>query len=271
MRPNPVRGAESRRVLRHPRGSLTRTAIFRFNGALGDFLPPDQRHETIACSFNPGQSVKHLVESLGIPHTEVAAIQANGNPVDFSYLVEDGDQVQVYPLTADQLADDPRFILDNHLGRLAVYLRMLGFDSLYRNDFQDEELAMLASEQDRILLTRDRHLLMRNQVRRGYWLRSKTPQVQLEEVVRRYDLGPWAVPYRRCMRCNGLLQPVEKEKVLDQLKPLTRRYFDDFCICTDCRQVYWKGSHFARMQELIEQVMLKDNPEHAPPDRTHPE
>jgi uncharacterized protein len=257
--------------VRYPQGSLTRTATFRFDGALGDFLPPNQRDETITCSFNPGQSVKHLVESLGIPHTEVDAIQVNGSPVDFGYLVADGDHVQVYPLMVQELADDPRFILDNHLGRLAVYLRMLGFDSLYRNDFQDEELARLASEQERILLTRDRHLLMRNQVRRGYWLRSKTPQVQLEEVVSRYDLSPRAAPYRRCMRCNGLLQPVEKEKVLDQLKPLTRRYFDDFRICTDCQQVYWKGSHYERMQELIEQVIHKEITEPAPSNRTDTE
>ena len=237
---------------------MTLTATFHFNGALGDFLSSEQCNAAIACSFNPGQSVKHLVESLGIPHTEVAEIQVNGALVDFGYLVADGDQVQVYPLTVESPADEPRFILDNHLGRLAVYLRMLGFNSLYRNDFQDEELAQLASQQERILLTRDRRLLMRNQVRRGYWLRSKTPQVQLEEVVRRYDLACRAAPYRRCMRCNGLLHPVEKEKVLHQLKPLTRRYFDDFRICADCQQVYWKGSHYERMQALIEQVIRKD-------------
>jgi uncharacterized protein with PIN domain/sulfur carrier protein ThiS len=222
---------------------------------LNDFLPPGRRAEASPCTFNPGQSVKHLVESLGIPHTEVLAILVNGSPVEFSYLVEDGDQVQVDPIESEMLPGDPRFILDNHLGRLAVYLRMLGFDSLYRNDFQDEELARLADEQERILLTRDRRLLMRSQVQRGYWLRSKTPQVQLEEVVRRYDLGSRASPYRRCMRCNGLLQPVDKEAVLDRLQPLTRQYFDDFRMCTDCRQIYWKGSHYEHMQQLIEQVI----------------
>ena len=222
---------------------------------MNDFLSPGWRGAAIPSTFNPGQSVKHLVESLGIPHTEVAAIQVNGSPVEFSYLVEDGDQVQVYPITSEKLAGEPRFILDNHLGRLAVYLRMLGFDCLYRNDFQDEELARVASEQNRILLTRDRRLLMRNQVTRGYWLRSKAPQVQLDEVVRRYDLTTRASPFRRCMRCNGLLQPVEKEVVLDRLQPLTRQYFDDFRMCTDCRQIYWKGSHYEHMQRLIEQVV----------------
>ena len=238
---------------------MSRAAHFYFNGALNDFLPPVQRGEAIPCTFNPGQSAKHLVESLGIPHTEVAAILVNGSPVELSYQVEDGDQVQVFPVTSESLAGDPRFILDNHLGRLAVYLRMLGFDSLYRNDFQDEELAHLTSEQDRILLTRDRRLLMRNQVTRGYWLRSKSPKEQLSEIVHRYDLISRVAPFRRCMRCNGLLEPVAKEMVLDRLQPLTRLYFDDFRICTDCRQVYWKGSHYERMQQLIEQV-VKEKP-----------
>jgi len=231
------------------------SATFYFVGALNDFLPPGWRGEAVPCQFNPGQSVKHLVESFGIPHTEMAAILVDGSPVDFSYLVKDGDQVQVYPITSDSPTGDPRFILDNHLGRLAVYLRMLGFDSLYRNDFQDEELAHLASEQDRILLTRDRRLLMRNQVTHGYCLRSKVPHEQLAEVVSRYDLSSRASPFRRCMRCNGLLQPVKKEMVEDRLQPLTRLYFDDFHMCSDCRQVYWKGSHYEHMQRLIEQVI----------------
>jgi hypothetical protein len=234
---------------------MSRSARFCFVGALNDFLTTSQRGEQISCGFNPGQSVKHLVESLGIPHTEVAAILVDGRPVDFSYLVKDGDQVQVYPLMAERPPGEPRFILDNHLGRLAVYLRMLGFDSLYRNDFQDEELAQIAYEQERILLTRDRHLLMRNQVTRGYWLRSKKPHEQLAEIVRRYDLSSLVAPFRRCMRCNGLLQPIEKVKVLDRLQPLTRLYFDDFRMCIECQQIYWKGSHYERMQELIEQVV----------------
>ena len=234
---------------------MSRSANFQFVGALNDFFPPGRGGEAILCQFNPGQSVKHLVELFGIPHTEMAAILVNGSPVDFSYLVEDGDQVQVYPITSESPAGDPRFILDNHLGRLAVYLRMLGFDSLYRNDFQDEELAQLASGQDRILLTRDRQLLMRNQVTHGYWLRSKVPHEQLAEVVSRYELSSRASPFRRCMRCNGLLQPVKKEMVEDRLQPLTRLYFDDFRMCSDCRQVYWKGSHYERMQRLIEQVI----------------
>jgi len=230
-------------------------AYFHFNGALNDFLPPDGRSLSIRCTFNAGQSVKHLIESLGVPHTEVVRILVDGNPVDFSYQVADGDRVEIYPAVTVQLqASEPSFILDNHLGRLAVYLRMLGFDALYRNDFHDGELARLSSQEGRILLTRDRRLLMRAQVTQGYWVRSKIPRQQLSEVVQRFNLNAEIVPFRRCMRCNGMLKPVAKEAVLDRLEPLTRLYYDEFHICNDCGQVYWKGSHYEHMQLFIDQT-----------------
>ena len=238
---------------------MSRQAYFHFNGALNDFLPLDGRGLSIRCTFNAGQSVKHLIESLGVPHTEVERIQVNGEPVEFSYQVADGDRVEVYPASPIQLqASEPGFILDNHLGRLAFYLRMLGFDALYRNDFHDGELARLSSQEGRILLTRDRRLLMRNLVTQGYWVRSKVPRQQLLEVVQRFDLRAAIVPFRRCMRCNGMLQPASKEAVLDRLEPLTRLYYDEFRICRDCSQVYWKGSHYERMQRFIEQAFLRE-------------
>ena len=167
-----------------------------------------------------------------------------------------GDRIEVYPLAHDGILPlqpwEVRFVLDNHLGRLAGYLRMLGFDALYRNDYQDDELAEVSEHQDRLLLTRDRRLLMRNQVKRGYWVRSKIPRQQVSEVVGRFVLAGQVVPFRRCIRCNGLLQAVSKEEVLDRLQPLTRQYFNEFRICPDCGQIYWKGSHYERMQHLIE-------------------
>lgn len=236
---------------------MSRTASIHFLGSLNDFLPPKKRGQAAVLSFNCGQTIKHLIESLGVPHVEVGCILAAGRPVDFSYQVEDGDVLEVYPLTPVQENRDEerRFILDNHLGQLAIYLRMLGFDALYRNDFQDEELANLASQKDRTLLTRDRRLLMRNQVERGYWVRNTLPRQQLVEIVQRFDLRRWISPFRRCMRCNSLLQPVEKTAVLDRLEPLTRLYFEEFRICPDCHRIYWKGSHYERMRRFIEQVL----------------
>ncbi|MGD9092305.1 MAG: Mut7-C RNAse domain-containing protein [Anaerolineales bacterium] len=238
-------------------------AQFRFYGALNDFLPKRQQQATIACTFKLNQSVKHLIESLGVPHVEVNRILVNEEEVDFGYLVQDGDEVEVYPIPQNairlQVADDHRFVLDNHLGRLAVYLRMLGFDAQYRNDYQDEELAQISSEERRVLLTRDVRLLMRNQVSHGYWVRSKIPRQQLLEIVNRFNLVEKVTPFRRCMRCNGVLKPVSKEVVLDRLEPLTKKYYDDFRICPDCEQIYWRGSHYERMQTFLQQVLFDAN------------
>ncbi len=148
-------------------------------------------------------------------------------------------------------ADRPRFIADNHLGRLAAYLRMLGLDTLYRNDYQDEELAQVSAREGRVLLTRDRRLLMRSQVLYGCCLRSALPVEQLGEVVRRYGIDREAHPFERCLRCNHPLQPVSKSAVIDRLQPLTRRYYDEFSICPSCNQVYWRGSHTENMARLI--------------------
>jgi uncharacterized protein with PIN domain len=243
-------------------------ASFRFFAELTDFFSTNHRQAIFTLHFNGRQSVKHLIEAQGVPHTEVALIRVNGAPAGLSYIMQDGDRVEVYPISMvcqedagkilNGQAGDPRFLLDNHLGRLAVYLRMLGFDTLYRNDYQDEELARVAQADGRILLTRDRRLLMRSAVASGYWVRSKIPRDQLQEVVRRFDLGGAAAPFRRCLRCNGLLQPVDKSAVLDRLEPLTRRYFDDFHICPDCGQIYWRGSHYERMQKLVQEIQRSD-------------
>jgi hypothetical protein len=234
-------------------------ARFLFHTDLIDLLAPHRREAEIDIPPNGDQSVKHLIESLGVPHTEIGKVLVNGVQVDFGYLVKERDLVEVFPCpnaeNADSVEGLPRFILDNHLGRLAAYLRMLGFDALYRNDFQDEELARVCNREERILLTRDKRLLMRNLVRRGYWLRSKIPHRQLEEVVRRFGLAGMTQPFQRCVRCNEPLVHVRKQDILHRLKPLTRQYFDDFRLCPACDQIYWKGSHYQHMCQLIEQVL----------------
>jgi uncharacterized protein with PIN domain/sulfur carrier protein ThiS len=238
-------------------------ARLQFHAELNDFLPPARRQICFVHTFNGRVSVKDMIESLGVPHTEVAGILVNGVWVDFAYLVQEGDRIDVYPASAQgdtapptllrpPLVGTPRFVLDTHLGQLAAYLRMLGFDTLYRNDYSDEELARLASAEGRILLTRDRGLLKRSIVTYGYYLRETDPQRQVAEVLRRFDLVPAIRPLRRCMRCNGLLRPVPKEAISARLEPKTRAYYDEFSICETCDQIYWKGSHYERMQVLIQ-------------------
>jgi uncharacterized protein with PIN domain len=185
--------------------------------------------------------------------------------VDFSYIVQDGDSIQVCPTSNGYiglLTDREKivsktelcFVLDNHLGKLAIYLRILGFDTLYRNDFQDDELAEIASNDERILITRDRGLLMRKIVKYGYLIRNKIPKEQLVEVARRFGLNGMIKPLQRCLRCNNLLVRVNKRDVMSRLEPLTRLYYDEFHYCAECDQIYWKGSHYERMIQLLDNI-----------------
>lgn len=219
-------------------------------------LTPDlaQSKDSYRYVFHGPQSVKHLIESAGIPHTEVGQIIVNGFLVDFNYQVRDGDQVLVLSIQSTPKPQEPRFILDNHLGKLTSYLRMLGFDSLYHNDFQDAQLAKIAVDESRILLTRDHRLLMRKNISQGYWLRSQDPRQQLKEVMARFSLYTQINPFQRCMKCNHLLHPVSKEEILDRLEPLTRLYYDEFRLCPGCQSVYWKGSHFIKMMQHIQEI-----------------
>ncbi|MBV9385783.1 MAG: Mut7-C ubiquitin/RNAse domain-containing protein [Chroococcidiopsidaceae cyanobacterium CP_BM_ER_R8_30] len=242
------------------------TSDFRFYAELNDFLPPSRRQVRFTYVFEGRGSIKDMIESLGVPHTEVDLILVNGESVDFSYLVQDGDRIDVYPVSESSHITPlvnvrpkpllvPRFVLDIHLGKLATCLRMLGFDTLYRNDYTDEELAQISSTQGRILLTRDRGVLMRSVVTHGYYVRATHPPQQVVEVLRRFNLFEAVVPFQRCLRCNGLLQPVSKETIIDQLQPQTQEYMDEFHRCVECGQIYWKGSHYERMQHFIEQVL----------------
>lgn len=240
-------------------------ATFRFYEELNDFLAPGYRKTTFTHRFDRRASVKDMIESFGVPHTEVDLILVNGNSVDFGYIVQDGDRISVYPvfesLDISPLVRlrpaplrEPKFIVDTNLGRLARYLRLLGLDCLYRNDYRDDELARLSSDQKRILLTRDRALLQRKIITHGYFVRETSPRRQVSEVLQRFDLRKLLSPFTRCTRCNGTIEAVDKRAVEHRLEPKTRKYFDQFRICRDCGQVYWKGSHHVRAQRLVEEL-----------------
>lgn len=249
------------------------TATFRFYGELNDFLVPRRRGVAFERRFDDRPAVKDVIEALGVPHSEVDLVVVNGRPVPLAHRIADGDRVSVYPAfrsieldPADRVGrpippgERPRFVLDGHLGRLAAYLRMLGFDTWYRNDAGDDELAAVARAEGRILLTRDRALLRRGTVDRGRFVRSDQPREQLREIVERFELGPLAAPFTRCLRCNGRLVPVSREEVLDRLEPLTRRYYDLFARCPDCEAIYWHGSHRTRMERLVAAVIGPPTP-----------
>ncbi|ARV57372.1 twitching motility protein PilT [Nostocales cyanobacterium HT-58-2] len=241
-------------------------ASFCFYAELNDFLPLHKQQTRIAHFFTERASIKDMIESFGVPHTEVYSIEVNRNSVDFSYIVQDADTINVYPISTTDMAtptislrpEPPNifhFVLDIHLGKLATSLRLLGFDTLYRNDYKDEELAHISSTQNRILLTRDRGLLMRSMVIYGYYVRNTDPQKQIVEVMQRFNLYKSISPFQRCLRCNGLLKPVAKELIVDQLPETVRLYTHEFHRCQNCKQIYWKGSHYERLQQFIDLVV----------------
>lgn len=241
-------------------------AYFRFYAELNDFLPPRKRGVAFLHEFHGRPSVKDVIESLGVPHTEVDLVLADGESVDFSWTLRDGARVSVYPVfEAIDVAPiarvrpaplrEVRFVLDGHLGRLARYLRVLGFDARWRSDPRDEELARVAATERRVLLTRDQSLLERRIVSHGYWVRAADPRRQLAEVVHRLDLFRAIAPFRRCLRCNELLEAVAKESVEHALPPAVRKRDDAFRRCPSCKRVYWAGSHHRRMQQLISELL----------------
>lgn len=240
-------------------------ASFRFYAELNDFLPAASRQTDIRYALERRASVKDIIESLGIPHTEIEIIVANGVSVDFSYIVAAGDHISVYPVfesldiqpllrLRESPLREPRFVLDCHLGRLARYLRQFGFDTLYRNDYDDAELAQISADEHRILLTRDRNLLKRSIISHGYFVRATDPRLQLDELIQRFQLQALLQPFGRCTRCNGSVEAVDKPDIEHLLETKTRRYYQHFWRCRGCGQLYWEGSHYREMCRLGEEL-----------------
>ena len=237
-------------------------AWIRIYAELNDHLPPGQRFRTLEKEFFVPPAVKDMIEGLGVPHTEVELILVNGEPSGFARLVQNGDRVAVYPMFESlditpelRLRPHPlrqlQFVLDVHLGRLAGYLRMLGFDAVYSPRAGDADLARISLEQKRILLTRDRGVLKRSAVTHGYWLRETDSRRQAAEVVRRFDLGRSLRPFTRCMACNEPLREACKAEVASRLPPQVAESCDEFRECPVCRRVYWRGSHYRHMLRWI--------------------
>jgi uncharacterized protein with PIN domain len=237
-------------------------AWLRFYAELNEFLPPEKRYRAFPVQFYVPPALRDLIESQGVPHSEVDLVLVDGESAALDHIVGDGAWVSVYPVfesldiasvsrVRPEPLRHPRFVLDVHLGRLAAYLRMAGFDAVYSNSAGDDELAAAAASQHRILLTRDVGLLKRAQVTHGYYVRETSPPAQLREVVRRFDLARLIKPFTRCMACNAELEPVPKEAVRGRVPDEVHARFDDFRACATCGRVYWKGSHYERMQKLI--------------------
>lgn len=239
----------------------------RFYEELNDFLPPASRKKDIDFEFKGRRSVKDLIESFGVPHVEVDLIMVNGGSVTFSHIVGDGDRISVYPVferldlgkvtrLRPEPLRDPRFVLDVHLRKLARRLRLMGFDVDYHPDRDDNVLAEIADRDGRILLSRDRQLMMRKIVSRGLYVRNTDPELQIVEVLERLDLRRLCRPFTRCIECNGLIGPVDPGPagVMDLIPPGVRTWCAEYYRCGGCGKIYWKGSHYEKLMKRVDQI-----------------
>ncbi|MEJ2613360.1 MAG: Mut7-C RNAse domain-containing protein [Ignavibacteriaceae bacterium] len=243
-----------------------KTAFFRFYEELNDFLPKEKRKTRFEHNFIDRTSIKDMIESFGVPHTEIDLILVNGNSVKFSYLVKDKDDISVYPVfesldisNIQHLRAKPlrnkKFILDVHLGTLARYLRMIGFDTMYKNDYNDDEIVDISLNEKRTILTRDKGILKRNAVTHGYWIRNQNPGLQLKEVAERFHLKNQIREFERCLECNARLTKIDKEKIVERLPPKVRQRQNNFWYCKNCDNIYWRGTHFEKMKEIINKFL----------------
>jgi len=234
----------------------------RFYEELNDFLPAVKKKTRFNYEFSGRESVKDLIESIGVPHTEVDMILVNKKSVDFNHIVQDKDDISVYPVFESFDIKDvqhlrpeplrnPLFVIDVHLGKLARYMRMLGFDSLYENNLNDELIVELSLKEKRTILTRDVGLLKRKNITHGYYIRNINTEKQIEEVVKRFQLEKMIKEFTRCINCNGLLNPIEKEKIIEKLPPKVKIHYTEFFTCSNCSKIYWHGSHVEDMTKVV--------------------
>jgi uncharacterized protein len=235
----------------------------RFHGDLNIFLGSKAGDAVIELSLAEKTSIKDVIESCGVPHPEVDLILVDDQAIGFDHALTSDAKVEVLPVENRgtdrtekrlQTIGITRFVADGHLGGLTRNLRLLGFDVAYPKNADDRQLLEVMSRENRALLTRDRRLLMHAIVQHGYYPRSQNADEQTIEVVRRFDLSKLVVPFTRCLRCNTLLKDATKAEVIDKLEPLTKIYYDEFRRCPDCKQIYWSGSHFSKLQKRIEQI-----------------
>jgi len=234
----------------------------RFYAELNDFLRSERQFKRFEYTFSGIPTVKDAIEAIGVPHTEIDLILVNGKSVEFEHKIHDKEDIAVYPVF-ESMDIDPlyrlrpkplritQFLADVNLGKLARYMRMLGFNTMYQTDFEDHQIIRISLEEKRIILTRDQGLLKHKQVTHGYWVRNTQIQRQVNEVVQRMDLSGKIVPFSRCMDCNGVVEPIAKSKIIHLLKEGTKRDYDEFYQCKSCNKVYWKGSHHQRMMQVV--------------------
>jgi len=247
---------------------VTKEVELRFYGTLNDFLHPRLRQVSFRHGYTGSPSIKDIVESVGVPHVEISLVLLNGEVSSLDSHPERGDRITCYSrfhkinigdvnLITDESVE-PRFILDVHLGKLAKFMRIMGFDTLYQTDYTDNEILKISISENRIILTRDLGILRHGLAKNGYYLRSTNPKIQLVEVMDTFSLHTKSNPFSRCSICNGHVEVVAKEQVANQLEARTIIFYNDFFRCKSCGQIYWEGSHFKSIEKFIEDNLKEE-------------
>ncbi len=247
------------------RTTKKKSVLLRFYEELNDFLPAEKRKKSFSERIEGTKSVKQVIDAFGIPDSAVDLVLVNGHCVPFSHIIKDGDRISVYPKfesfdisTVTKLREKPLrrldFVLDVHLGKLAKYLRLLGFNTLYHNSYSDHQIILLSEKTGRIILTRDKALLRSKQGSRGYLVKTTDPDKQIIEVIDRFDLLSSINPFSICLSCNSNVQKAEKQWVKDNISPDILSQYNEFTFCTGCGKVFWKGSHHQAMTRFIEKI-----------------
>jgi len=229
-----------------------------FAPELGMFVPSARRGGVTQVVTDGVSTLGHVIESLGVPLTEVGALVVDGRAVPVSHIPAPGESVHVRPVERPQPVPGAplRFLLDVHLGTLARRLRLLGVDTAYEStDIGDPALAARSAAERRVLLSRDRGLLHRRELWAGASVYSTNPDDQLRDVLGRF--APELKPWTRCTACNGLLKEAAKDEVADQLRSGTQRSYDVFAQCEECGRAYWRGAHHDSLEAIVGRAMTE--------------
>ncbi len=240
--------------------------VLRFYEELNDLLPKHRRGADFEAEFEGKRSVKDMIEAQGVPHTEVDLILVNGVPEDFSYIIQDGDRISVYPVfeslnikNVTRLRKFPlrksRFIADINIRDIVKAMRLLGFDVYFDPSFSHKEITVISKSENRIILTRSKKLLKLKDVTHGILIYPGQITDQIKRIIDYLDIRDQIKPFSRCLICNALLEGISKEKIENRIPPKTKESCDQYAYCRPCDKVYWRGTHFIRMKNLVDGIL----------------
>lgn len=241
-------------------------ATLRFYEELNDFLPRHRRKTDFEVEIKGKRSIKDMIEALGVPHTEIDLILVNEKSVDFTYILQDGDRISVYPVfeslnieNVTRLRKIPlretKFIADINLGHIVKYMRILGFDVCFDPLLSHRQIIEISKKENRIVLTKSKNLLKFKDITHGIFIRPGTTEEQVRGIIDFLDIKDIVKPFSRCLRCNNLLRSVPKESIVDRIPPKTKVFCNEYSYCKPCDKIYWKGTHFIKMKRVIDRIL----------------